>query len=244
MTNDLLIQLESDPSLSIGSEKANRNNTEESSNQDDKDKTIFKASTAELLKSPRITSTQGVERSNNTADADQQKPQDEGLSDQFIHGRNEVTQSEGFYKKLSHNDVSLKSSPGQIIVPIRFRSLFGQLDVTSDKTASGGPKKEEATISGTFLNGDTTIDFSGRVILYTPATTHKRPNAEIRFTFRNRRIAETLNEGSYIKIVKLKNGQFFVTQTSINPGDERFGWLQAIAEEDSSEFEHMSGASG
>jgi len=84
----------------------------------------------------------------------------------------------GFFKALSANDVSPKDSPGQIIIPISFLPFFGQLTVQKDESAVGGPRQEHAEFSVDFIDGtfQQTVP-TARVILYEPATSHKRKNS-------------------------------------------------------------------
>lgn len=110
---------------------------------------------------------------------------------------------EEFFKALSKNDVSLRDSPGQIIIPIGFLSFFGSLEVQMDKTAAGGPRQSHREFSATYRDGDDAVEVdSCRVILYEPAAAHKRPNSEVRFTFRNRAILEDLAVDQVLSFAK------------------------------------------
>ncbi|HVD38997.1 MAG TPA: phospholipase D family protein [Solirubrobacterales bacterium] len=101
----------------------------------------------------------------------------------------------GFFKALSANDVSLKGSPGQIIIPKSFLPFFGDLEVQTDEKSSGGPRQSHREFALTYRNGgvDKRIP-TGRVVLYEPASSHKRQNNEVRFTFHDRPILEGLQQ--------------------------------------------------
>jgi hypothetical protein len=113
----------------------------------------------------------------------------------------------GFFKALSRNDVSLKDSPGQIIIPIAFLPFFGELEVQKDEAASGGPRQSHREFSLTYRDGgsDKTVA-TGRVILYEPAATHKRRNAEVRFTFRDRDILTSLSKDQVLLFTRSEEG--------------------------------------
>jgi hypothetical protein len=93
---------------------------------------------------------------------------------------------------LSQNDVSLRDSPGQIIIPVAFLPFFGPLTVQKDESSSGGPRQEQAFVPVNFVDGAFQKTVTARVILYEPAATHKRQNSEVRFTFRDRDILTRL----------------------------------------------------
>jgi HKD family nuclease len=102
---------------------------------------------------------------------------------------------DGFFKALSHNDVSEKDSPGQIIIPIKFLSFFGTLEVQKDESEDDGPRQSHREFSLRFIDGEEELEIeTGRVILYEPAKAHKRPNPEVRFTLRNRKLQRRLSK--------------------------------------------------
>jgi hypothetical protein len=119
--------------------------------------------------------------------------------------------NEGFWKKLSNWDVSLRSSPGQIQIPIRF---IDYLPTLSDPLAM----ESGAIQSDAFLNvrysdpeGGEQIVKNARIILYEPAPKHKRPNMELRFTFRTREILESLRANDVLEFRKTSDPDFFMS---------------------------------
>ena len=134
------------------------------------------------------------------------------------------TQHPGFFKQLSNNDVSLVGSPGQIIIPIGFLSFFGQLNVSKDESATGGPRQLDADLTVTFTDGTySKVVPTARVILYEPAATHKRPNSEVRFTFRDREgVSSRLSAGDVLAFGRDPTGRIVVERHS--PGWRPPGW--------------------
>jgi hypothetical protein len=112
---------------------------------------------------------------------------------------------DGFFKALSKNDVSLKSSPGQIIIPIAYLPFFGALQVQNDKAAAGGPRQSHREFPLAFRRGTEEQLLDGRVVLYEPAADHKRPNSEVRFRFRNREILKTLAKDDVLRFKRAEN---------------------------------------
>lgn len=124
----------------------------------------------------------------------------------------------GFWKKMSRNDVSLSSSPGQIIIPIRFKHFFAPFE-NPQKTDVG------ATQSERFFNllfvssgSEDVLVENARVILYVPASEHPRQNSEIRFTFRNRAVFGRLREGDVLKFENATAEEYAFVVTHI-PAD-------------------------
>ncbi|NTW28878.1 MAG: hypothetical protein HGA39_05880 [Coriobacteriia bacterium] len=131
----------------------------------------------------------------------------------------------GFWKELSQNDVSLTSSPGQMIVPIRFRSFFEPLTLQSGTLAG---TQYERHMPLTFVDGEDVITVSdARAILYVPAPGHPRPNEELRFTFRDRAVLERLSRGDYLLFERANQGvvvtRFTAEQGSAHGLQGRFG---------------------
>lgn len=104
----------------------------------------------------------------------------------------------GFYKRLANNDVSTGSSPGQMIIPIRFLDFFPQLITERDETATGGPRQMARETPAVFHDGGWTKSAFARVIYYEPARTHPRQNIDLRFTFRDREILSRLSADDYL----------------------------------------------
>lgn len=214
---ELIEDLKDDPTLVILPEGQTRRSNGSSLPADPGQQQVFEGSEVDLLGDPlrrSRPSNRGVTL------ADPQQVDDD--SDNLTEGLTPVL---GFYKRLSDNDVSLTSSPGQIIIPIRFEEFFAPLVVTQDDRATGGPLKEERNISGHFSSGAEIIEFQGRVILYTPAANHPRQNREIRFTFHNRAILKTLEAGHYLRFIRAGD-VVTVTQHVESPGTSTFGWLE------------------
>jgi len=130
----------------------------------------------------------------------------------------------GFFKRLASNDVSTGSSPGQIIIPIRFLDFFPELATEKDETASGGPRQLARELAVRFIDGGWEKTAFGRIIYYEPASSHPRQNIDLRFTFRDREILRRLSAGDYLVF---DQDDFGLVVTRRPPGSfsERFGWL-------------------
>ncbi len=91
-----------------------------------------------------------------------------------------------FWKKLSDNDVSLTSSPGQIQIPKQYYNRLPTF--VNQEIKPNGASQEESFFDLLFIDsiGNQVPVLNARAIYYTPAPTHPRQNQEIRFTFRNR----------------------------------------------------------
>jgi HKD family nuclease len=128
------------------------------------------------------------------------QPYHEEIEEEIIEGTTEVTATRnGFWKKLSANDVSRTSSPGQIIIPIWFQSYFPQIGAL--QTLPSGARQGEVYFNVIYIDeGGRRRNVNGaRLILYIPAPHHPRPNRELRFTFRNRTILEQLFLGDILE---------------------------------------------
>lgn len=140
-----------------------------------------------------------------------------------------------FWKTLSSNDVSTTSSPGQIIIPIRFLSFFEPLQQTKAADAGGKGRQWDSTFRVDFTDGTFTQSVQARCIVYEPETGHPRQNTEVRFTFRDRAILERLSVGDILifKQTGLAQPRFRVERYApsdaqvsvlVNSG-ARYGWL-------------------
>ncbi|HIH37048.1 MAG TPA: hypothetical protein HA232_03990 [Methanocellales archaeon] len=120
-----------------------------------------------------------------------------------------ITLGQGFWKRLSNNDVSLTSSPGQIIIPIRFLPLFP--DFSERTTNPNGAQQAHIffTIAYTNVEGNRYQINNVRAIHYIPAPDHPRPNQEIRFTFRNQTILESLNKDDILVFRRTDNPEIW-----------------------------------
>ena len=108
------------------------------------------------------------------------------------------TLSFGFWKKLSHYDVSKTSSPGQIIIPLGLIDIFPPM---SGLTATPkGAQQEDVEFNVFFSDATTNIQLDNvRAIHYVPAPSHARKNQELRFTFLNRRVNNLLQEDDILE---------------------------------------------
>jgi hypothetical protein len=130
----------------------------------------------------------------------------------------------GFWKALSQFDTSKTSGPGQIIIPIRFLDFFGTLSVQVDETPQGGVRQSHRQLVVVFRDsGYEKVVDDARVILYEPAETHPRPNAELRFAFRDREVFNRLTKDD-ILVFTQEDGQIIVSRQAAGArGPERFG---------------------
>lgn len=112
----------------------------------------------------------------------------------------------GFWKRLSPSDVSLTSSPGQMIIPRQYLSFFPPLG-TLNNTKSGG-KQGDAFFNVDYHepNNPPRVVADARVIWYEPAPNHKRQNVDLRFTFRNREVLESLQVGDILEFIPTDSG--------------------------------------
>jgi hypothetical protein len=131
----------------------------------------------------------------------------------------------GFFKRLSNNDVSLTSSPGQMIIPIQFLDFFPDLTVQKDESPTGGPRQLAAEFQVTFVDGAFSKTVLARVIYYEPAITHPRPNAEIRFTFRDREVLGRLSADDVLRFESDGERYQVTRDVSGSHGADRFDWL-------------------
>jgi len=138
-----------------------------------------------------------------------------------------VGSPKGFWKKLSAWDVSPSSSPGQIIIPLMFKSLFPPLGPPS-QTASGATQAE--------TNFDVEYRAPGaapklvkniRLITYEPAPNHPRRNVELRLTFHDKSIDATLNAGDKLEFIQTGSisPAFIVTKTTAPAGGKNFDFI-------------------
>jgi PLD-like domain len=130
----------------------------------------------------------------------------------------------GFFKQLSNNDASLVGSPGQIIIPIGFLPFFGELTVSRDESKTGGPRQLDADLAVTFRDGRYSKGVpTARVILYEPASSHKRKNSEVRFTFRDREgVSSRLSAGDVLAFRRQSDGRIVVERH--DAGWRPVGW--------------------
>lgn len=111
----------------------------------------------------------------------------------------------GFWKKLSGYDVSSTSSPGQIVIPIKFKSFFPPF--SSIVFTSKSAQQSDVFFNVIFVdhNGNKIQIKNVRAIHYIPAPSHPRPNEELRFTFRDRNILSLLEKDDILEFKKSIN---------------------------------------
>jgi hypothetical protein len=133
----------------------------------------------------------------------------------------------GFWKALSHFDVSRHAAPGQIIIPRRYLDFFPPLEVEKDESATGGPRQSSAHLGVAFTDGTWTKTVTNaRVVLYEPALHHPRSNIEVRFTFRDQEISSRLEQDDVLVFSRTDQGYFVDRRAPGSMGDgSRFGAL-------------------
>lgn len=112
---------------------------------------------------------------------------------------------EGFWKVLSRFDVSPTSAPGQIIIPIRYLTLFPPFSTFEEMPSHG--RQAEVFFNVIFIDpqGKKKRINNVRTMIYIPAPTHLRPNQELRFTFRHHPIFSALEEGDILEFKRSNN---------------------------------------
>lgn len=150
----------------------------------------------------------------------------------MVNGVEDSGPAKSFYKRLSKNDVDLKSSPGQIIIPIAYKSFFEPLS-EPQRTPKGAMQSERYFGLKYENNGE--IVENARVIFYVPSPLHPRKNSEVRFALRNREIFGTFEQGDVLIFTQAPQnspGQYLYTIKRVprNSADaasypERFAWI-------------------
>lgn len=137
-----------------------------------------------------------------------------------------------FYKRLSRNDVDLKSSPGQIIIPIAYKSFFEPLS-EPQKTPKGALQSERF-FNVRYENTGEIVE-NARIIFYVPSPMHPRKNSEVRFALRSRNIFLKFEQDDvliFTQAPQSEHGKYFYTVERI-PHDSpaadnypsRFAWI-------------------
>lgn len=137
-----------------------------------------------------------------------------------------------FYKRLSQNDVDLKSSPGQIVIPIAYKPFFEPL--SEPQRTKGGAMQSERYFKLRYENSGEIVE-NARVIFYVPAFFHPRKNSEVRFALRNREIFRSFEQDDvlvFTQAPRSKQGQYICTVKRIphdsseaNAYPKRFAWI-------------------
>ncbi|MFC3469038.1 phospholipase D family protein [Massilia oculi] len=131
-----------------------------------------------------------------------------------------------FYKKLSKHDASLTQAPGQIIIPIEFKTFFPPLTLQWDKINDGGSRQSEVKFPAIFKDGKYSKDLAdARFVLYEPAPNQKRKNPESRFTFHDREVFKRFSEGDVI-LFKTESGKVVIERhTDAGNREKKYAWL-------------------
>jgi HKD family nuclease len=221
---DLVQALKDHPTIIIGDERYRGQRGPAGDSSALPSSSLFEKSEVSLLGIPTVASSSP--KSGRPTEVDDEEDDDDGIAliDHLAEidateagadaGEIEIASSRGFYKRLSSSDVSLSSSPGQIIIPIRFREFFGDLERQDDRLRIAGSSQQGRDgIPTVFIDGTSRRNVSSRVILYEPAPDHPRPNPELRFTFRDRDVLESLGAGDYLDFA-WHNGELHVVRAT------------------------------
>lgn len=155
----------------------------------------------------------------------------ESLSGEAAEAEMDAGPSKSFYKRLSRNDVDLKSSPGQIIIPIAFKTFF---EPFSEPQKTKAAMQSERYFNLKYENSGEIVE-NARVIFYVPSPEHPRKNSEVRFALRNRNIFGEFQQNDvlvFTQAPKSKRGQYAymvkrIAQNSLDRGSysKRFDWI-------------------
>ena len=231
----LLDALREHPTLRVGSERTSRRRlgVEGSAEFSDTTPTLFGTSEIPLLGVPSLVVTEGpevlpkdeVDDDDSNDDVIAVAEHDADIAEAESEAEAGASQSApgSFYKRLVKNDVSLTGSPGQIIIPIRFKEFFGDLLPQSERVRGSGSRQlGRDDIPTVFHDGNIARELSSRVIVYVPAPDHLRQNTEVRFTFRDRETLESLSEGDYLDFEWV--GDVLHVHRSDSQRPSRFDW--------------------
>lgn len=131
--------------------------------------------------------------------------------------------SQGGWKKLSGSDVAATSSPGSMIIPKALVPLFPPFDSTQSMPSGG--TQADVTFSARYIDGSTSKIGDRRLIRYSPAPNHPRPNTESRLAFHDHVINPLgLNKGDILLFEPLANDPHgaFMNITRLVPSDPRY----------------------
>lgn len=134
----------------------------------------------------------------------------------------------GFWKKLSENDVSLTSSPGQIIIPIRFLLLFPEFSTWQIMKNNARQSDVYFNVIFTSAAGVRSRIDHVRSIHYVPAPNHPRPNQELRFTFRNQNILDELNTDDVLVFRRTDNPDIWFDITHLLKGTTKLDGISFL----------------
>ncbi len=128
----------------------------------------------------------------------------------------------GFWKRLRPSDVSLTSSPGQIIIPIKFSNLFPSWSEAEQTEVGGGQSESNFKLIYRSSKGIRSKIENVRAVKYIPAPKHPRKNVDLRFTFLSREITSSLKEGDILLFRHTDNQSIWFEVTHIKRGTKNF----------------------
>lgn len=134
--------------------------------------------------------------------------------------------SQGGWKKLSGSDVAPNSSPGSMIIPKALVPLFPPFNPPQSMPSGG--TQAEVTFSARYIDGSISKIGDRRLIRYSPAPNHPRPNTESRLAFHDNAINPMgLNKGDILLFEPLVNDPqgAFMNITRVVPTDPRYAKL-------------------
>lgn len=116
-----------------------------------------------------------------------------------------VPAASGIWKRLSNWDANPTSSPGQIVIPLKYLNFFPALGTTVNMP--GGSKQADCNFDVEYIDdGAAPVTVKGaRLILYIPSSTQERKNDELRFTFLDRNIFNKLRARDELQFYSVGN---------------------------------------
>lgn len=241
LDNNLLARICSDPRFRITSEKTPKRSGQEQRGQASSAGNLFGGPVRGLQPAPSLQSlpSSDSEHGEDQGDSDSilepilsdppPAPDNKQLRGPYLGATSASTHGTTplrFWKALSANDVSLTSSPGQIIIPIRFKEFFEPLVLQIDNSTQGGVRQSHHIFPVVFIDGGRRVLLQEtRAILYEPASDHPRQNVELRYTFRDRQLLETLQAGQILRFSRDANGAVTIELLPSSTYQGRYGWL-------------------
>jgi hypothetical protein len=235
----LIDALRLDPKIVVESERANRRRRQATTSQASGSVSLFGPPIGGLARAPsaEVTPIDGEDFSNGHLDAhglgdDRRTPPATAPAPPApAAAPAPAPAGGGFFKALAAFDVSA-NAPGQILIPKRFVPFFGPLSVELDESATGGPRREAATMAVLFRDGSFAKAVpEGRVIRYQSAASNKRKSIDMRFTFHDSTISKRLSEDDVLVFSRATDGMLVVDRRPAGwrpkgvPATTRFGHL-------------------
>ena|GEM_PF-5815748 len=114
-------------------------------------------------------------------------------------------QRKGFWKALSSFDVSRRDAPGQIQIPLEFLRYFPPID--NYRKMPPGSQQGDVYFDVIFKDpkGRSRLLRDVRAVVYIPAPQHKRKNQELRFTFLDRSVSNTLRKDDILEFNSVRD---------------------------------------